>query len=55
MGLGKDIIRVRKDVAGIDLSTELVVFRFDSFSINGARISDGSFWARGPRLIGNRC
>lgn len=42
-GLGKEMIRVRKAVAGIELSTEFVVFRFESFSINGARISGGTF------------
>ena len=49
-GRGKETIRVRNAVAGIEASKEFVVLRFDSFSIKGAKISLGALAAKGPRL-----
>lgn len=43
-------MKVRSAVEGTELSTECVVFRFESFSISGARISGGSLRVKEPRL-----
>ena len=50
-GRGKETIRVRNAVEGIEASNEFVALRFDSFSIKGANISLGALTARGPRLL----
>lgn len=50
MAGGKDIMNVRRAVEGIELSTEFVVFRFDSFSTSGGSTSGGNLSVIAPRL-----
>lgn len=50
MAGGKDIINVRRAVEGIELSTEFVVFRFESFSTSGGSTSGGNLSVMAPRL-----
>ncbi len=50
MAGGKESINVRRAVEGIELSTELVVLRLESFSTSGGSISVGSLSVIAPRL-----
>lgn len=50
MGRENEAMKVRSAVAGIELSMEFVVLRVESFSIIGARRSDGAFWVNEPTL-----
>jgi hypothetical protein len=49
-GRGSVITTVRRAMAGMELSTEFSVVRFESFSMSGARIVLGIFVTRGARL-----
>lgn len=50
IGRGSVVTTVRRAIAGMELSTEFSVLRFDSFSINGGRMLSGIFVTSGPRL-----
>ena len=50
IGLGRVTTTVRRAIAGMELSTEFSVVRFESFSIKGARIVLGSLATSGARL-----
>lgn len=49
-GRGSVMTTVRRAIAGIELSTEFSVVRFESFSISGASIVLGIFVTSGARL-----
>src|SRR5277367_876730 len=49
-GRGSVMTTVRRAMAGMELSTEFSVVRFESFSMSGARIVLGIFVTRGARL-----
>ena len=49
-GRGKETTRVRVAVAGMELSSDLVVSTLVNFSTKGHRISAGALAARGPML-----
>lgn len=50
IGRENEAMKVRSAVAGIELSTEFVVLRVESFSIIGARRSAGAFCVNEPTL-----
>jgi hypothetical protein len=49
-GLGNVVTTVLRATAGIELSTEFSVLRFDNFSSRGGRMLLGIFVTRGARL-----
>lgn len=50
IGGGKAVIKVLKAVAGMDVSTELIVFMFESLCTKGANMSVGSLRTSAPTL-----
>lgn len=50
-GRGNEVMKTRNAVAGMELSTELVVLRVESFSIIGARRSEGALIVKEPMLF----